>query len=496
MSRAPWQLILNTGEDELLRLPLETGALILGPEGVQLGDIEGEIEVSAESVMLRHGDATHALHQQAFKLGAFSLRAALDARPAGNTRSLPRSAAVRVQALRVGERSLRGGQLSIGTDSGNDLVIGSHYASAFHCLVFFRDGQWLVRDLQSKNGTFINEVRVREAVLPTPAQLRVADISLPVESEESDEDEDVLGLRGRSPSMVSLRAAVRRVATAPAPVLVLGESGSGKELVARALHDLSPRASKPFVAINCGALAASLIESELFGHARGAFTGAAERRQGAFTAADGGTLFLDEIGELPTELQPKLLRVLETSEVKAVGDDKMRQVDVRVVAATHRDLPKEVERGQFRRDLFHRLSVLRIDVPRLRDRGDDVLILARHFLSQLRPPGRLVELSPAAEATLASYEFPGNVRELKNAVVRGLWNSKGGMIEPAHMGLAAVSVTHAAPLSRLERDAIVDALTQCGGSRAQAARALGIARSTLYRKLEEYGINENDFGRT
>jgi len=292
--------------------------------------------------------------------------------------------------------------------------------------------------------------------------------------------------------MVSLRAAIRRIALAPAPALIFGESGTGKELVAKALHDASSRRAKPFVAINCGALAASLVESELFGHARGAFTGAAEKRLGAFAAAHGGTLFLDEIGELPLELQPKLLRVLEMHQIKAVGDDKVQAVDVRLIAATHRDLAARVEHGQFREDLFHRLSVLKIDVPPLRERGDDALALARLFLRELAPEGRAVRLTAEAELALRSHRFPGNVRELKNAVVRGMWTSPSGVIGREHLGLGPTGAPLTEPLPVLERSAIVSALRKANGSRARAARILGIARSTLYRKIEDYKIGPEE----
>lgn len=490
MSRL-WQLVVRSGSTDLLRLPLDRGHLILGPDGTQLAGLNGELTITPEQVVLSLDGDTHVVSDKPFTKGTMTFEAKRDDRPVGSTRSLPRLEVVRGTRLRVGTRTVSSGQLTVGTDPSSDVVISSQYASAFHCVIFQRNGLWFVRDLDSKNGTFLNEIRVREAELPAPAHLRAGDITLTIEADEPEEGE-VTGLFGHSPAMVSLRAAIRRMAIAPAPAMIFGESGTGKELVAKALHAASARRNKPFIAINCGALAASLVESELFGHTRGAFTGAADRRQGAFMAAHGGTLFLDEIGELPLELQPKLLRVLETREVKAVGEDKVQQVDVRLIAATHRDLAARVDHGEFREDLFHRLSVLKIDVPPLRERGDDALALARIFLRELAPEGRAVRLTERAEMAIRGNAFPGNVRELKNAVVRGMWTSPSGVIDRDHLGLGTASAPVTVALKTLERSAIVEALRKADGSRAETAKILDIARSTLYRKLEEYGITDDD----
>ena len=227
------------------------------------------------------------------------------------------------------------------------------------------------------------------------------------------------GILGRSPVVLAMRAQIQRFAAVKAPVLVIGESGTGKELVAKALHTLSPRRDRPFVAENCAAIPETLLESVLFGHKKGAVTGAIKDHPGHFVAADGGTLFLDEIGDMPLSMQVKLLRAIQESEIRAVGATQVRKVDVRLIAATNKDLAAEVKRGRFREDLFYRLNVLLITVPPLRERGDDILILARVFLAEAsRKNGREVRLSPDAEEVLRAAPWPGNVRQLQNEMQR------------------------------------------------------------------------------
>jgi two-component system response regulator HydG len=284
---------------------------------------------------------------------------------------------------------------------------------------------------------------------------------------------------------------VRDFADADAPVVVLGESGTGKELVARALHDNGPRRERPFVAVNVAALPADLLESELFGHVRGAFTGATADRQGLLEAADGGTLFLDEIAEMPLPLQAKLLRALQEGEVRRVGDTRTFGVDVRFVCATHRDLRRRIAEGSFREDLYYRLHVLAVRVPPLRERREDVLPLARSFLRAQRRPS--AGFSAAAERLLLAHDWPGNVRELGNAVMHGAALARGGIIEPGH--LPEEVARRAAPgadapartLLDVEREHVLRVLAACGGSRAEAAKALGIGRNTLWRKLRAWG---------
>ncbi len=302
------------------------------------------------------------------------------------------------------------------------------------------------------------------------------------------------GILGEHSSVVTLRSQVERMAKAEGAVLVMGESGTGKELVARALHALGPRRAGPMVAINCGALPSTLLESELFGHVKGAFTDARSDRLGVFREADQGTLFLDEIGELPLSLQAALLRVLQERTVRPVGANRELKVDVRVVAATNRDLHAAAEAGTFRADLLFRLDVLRLDVPPLRDRGDDVLMLARHFVSLAAArDGKLItSLSTEATELLSGYSWPGNVRELQNAVERAVLACEGPRLEAWHLpqSLSTAPVPKLrdgwplVTLEALERRHIDYVLGAVGGSRQRAADLLGIDRVTLYRKLK------------
>jgi transcriptional regulator with PAS, ATPase and Fis domain len=277
------------------------------------------------------------------------------------------------------------------------------------------------------------------------------------------------------------------VAPSDAPVLILGSSGVGKEVVARLIHAWSGRAAGPMIAANCAGLPESLIESELFGHTKGAFTGASQSRQGFFRAAHGGTLFLDEIGELPLHLQPKLLRALESKQVTPVGSDEPVPCDARLVAATNRDLAEAVRAGRFRDDLYYRINVVELVVPSLAERSDDVLPLARRFAAEFA--GTPVRLSPQAVQCLLSYRWPGNVRELRNAIQRACLLSRGDVILPEHLppklaSLAGPStIERAGRLSQVERATILATLAESDGNRTQAAKKLGISRRTLIYKL-------------
>lgn len=284
------------------------------------------------------------------------------------------------------------------------------------------------------------------------------------------------------------------VAPSNAPVLILGESGTGKEVVAQLIHQWSPRARGPMVAANCAGLPESLIESELFGHTKGAFTGADQNRQGFFRAADGGTLFLDEIGELPLHLQPKLLRALESGQITPVGSDSPVQVDTRLVAATNRDLSKEVIEGRFRDDLYYRINVIELIVPPLSDRQDDILPLARRFAAEFA--GAPVRLSPQAMQCLLAYRWPGNVRELRNAIQRSCLLCRGDVILPEHLPpkVAALASSSAAVntgrLSQVERATILATLEECKGNRTHTATKLGISRRALIYKLRTIEAEE------
>ena len=285
---------------------------------------------------------------------------------------------------------------------------------------------------------------------------------------------------------------VRNVAPTPATVLVSGPSGTGKELVARAIHALSPRKAKPFVAVHCAALAETLLESELFGHERGAFTGAVAARRGRFELADGGTLFLDEVGEIPGHVQVKLLRVLQERQVDRVGGTRPIGVDVRIVAATNKDLRAEVAARRFREDLYYRLNVFPIELPGLADRRDAILPLARYFADRFaRSFGKkAVSFTTAAEEALQSYEWPGNIRELQNVIERAVILAPGEIdsrhlnLEPAAEGAPAAGGL----LAAVERETIQKVLREVGGNRRQAAKLLGISLRTLQYRIKEYGL--------
>jgi len=306
---------------------------------------------------------------------------------------------------------------------------------------------------------------------------------------------------GRSPEMEKLYRIISKAAHSTHPVLILGESGTGKELVARSIHYSGPFRDKPFIAVDCGSLVPSLIESELFGYVKGAFTGANKSKDGLLTVADGGTIFLDEIGELPVDLQAKLLRALQEKEIRPVGGTKPVPVDVRVLAATNRDLETAVQQGTFRRDLYFRLNVLSLRIPSLRQRKQDIPLLVGHFLERLaRSTGVQRNISDEALKLMLNYDWPGNVRELENCIERACALSSGTTIHtgdlptpiqnwkeqsnPTQVPCGARGIV---PISEIEKQAILSAIDQLHGDKLEAARLLGIGKTTLYRKLKEYG---------
>ncbi|MCZ6689818.1 MAG: sigma-54 dependent transcriptional regulator [Planctomycetota bacterium] len=301
---------------------------------------------------------------------------------------------------------------------------------------------------------------------------------------------------GKSAAIRDVLALVEKVAPTPSTVLILGETGTGKELVARNIHDLSPRKERPFVAINCGALPDTLLESELFGHARGAFTGAETARKGLFEAADGGSLFLDELGNVSEAMQVKLLRVLEKGEMYRVGERKPMTVDVRIIAATNRDLKEAAAKGEFRQDLFYRLNVITISVPPLRDRRGDIPIIAGAFLERHRTElgkGGL-EFGPEALEVLEGYDWPGNVRELENCVERAVILTDGQTITPEDLpeDLQAVGDSRPRPgtLSEMEKARVIETLRTTSGHQGKAAEILGISARTLRRMIIRYKIEK------
>jgi DNA-binding NtrC family response regulator len=302
--------------------------------------------------------------------------------------------------------------------------------------------------------------------------------------------EGIEGMVGESAPVRELANMLRRVAGMPSTVLLTGESGVGKEVAARALHRMSARAAAPFVPVNCGAISAELIESELFGHVKGAFTGAQDNYPGLLFYAQGGTLFLDEISELPAAMQTKLLRVLEDRMIRPVGSTREVPVDIRVVAATNRDLAAEVRAGRFRQDLFYRLDVVRIAIPPLRERREDLKLLVAHFMTQLSSRFGVapIPLDRETVTRMAAYDWPGNIRELRNLVERALIlgyypaDSLTSLTPPQDMGVERVA------LDEIERKHILGVLAACGGNKSEAARQLGVSRKTIERKCTQWGI--------
>jgi two-component system response regulator AtoC len=307
---------------------------------------------------------------------------------------------------------------------------------------------------------------------------------------------------GRSPPMLRLADRVDTIAQSDAPVLITGESGTGKELVARTLHDRSTRRARPFIAVNCAAFPETLLEAELFGHERGAFTGAVKRRDGRFKAADGGTLLLDEIAEVPPPAQAKLLRVLQEGTVEPLGTNESTRVDVRIISATHRNLRERIKEGKFREDLYYRLNVLDIEIPPLRERRGDLPLLLQYFLARFTPAGKSPPaISPRAWAVLSQYPFPGNVREFAHAIEHAVVLSGGNEIDLEHLpgGIAGATDPNGSSsagnlrslgvaLKEFEKEYLMRALTQASGKKMKAAEILGISRKNLWEKLRLHGI--------
>jgi DNA-binding NtrC family response regulator len=396
----------------------------------------------------------------------------------------------------------KNGRAVVGTHPSCDVVLSDGTVSRFHFELVLADGRVVLRDLGSSNGTALDGVAVASAFPRDGATIRAGETELVLElgvasSAPLSTRDRFGGLVGTSPAMRRLFAVLENVAPASATVLLLGETGTGKEAVAEAIHQESRR-GKPFVVVDCGAIPAELIESELFGHERGAFTGATATKDGAFQAAAGGTIFLDEIGELPLELQPKLLRALERREVKRVGSTRHLPVDVRVIAATNRDLRADVNAGRFRSDLFYRLAVVEVRLPPLRERPSDIPLLVEHIARQLRVDevGLAALRAEPFLARLTASSWPGNVRELRNAVERYLAVRELRVsAEPAGAeGPPAVDVRRPLKEARdewtawFERRYVEELLAAHEGNKAVAARAAGIDRVTFYRLLWRLGL--------
>jgi DNA-binding NtrC family response regulator len=343
--------------------------------------------------------------------------------------------------------------VTIGAMEDNDVVVLEDTVSRYHAKIVQEENGYILVDNNSTNGTFVNKVRVREAFLRPgcvihlgQAELRfqASDEEVPIVPATREQCGDIIGKHIKMREIFNI---IEKIAPTGATVIIEGETGTGKDVVARSIHKISPRKDKPFVVFDCGAVPDNLIESELFGHEKGSFTGAIMSRQGVFEAAQGGTVFLDELGELNLDLQPKLLRVLEQREVKRVGSTKPIKVDVRVIAATNRDLWAEVKAGRFREDLFYRLSVVRLNLPPLRDRKEDIPLLVRHILKthSANRDSRVRDISVESLMRLQGYAWPGNVRELLNTIERAVSFADGGTIEvrdlPDHIGGAAPPIS-------------------------------------------------------
>lgn len=403
---------------------------------------------------------------------------------------------------------LPGPTVRIGSGKDCDFVLTDPTVSRSHLLLRLERDVIRVIDTDSRNGSKIDGTHIRDAyarpdslIAIGSSVLRLRMLSDVVELPLSEHDQ--FGrLRGRSVAMRRVFALLERIASTDVTVLIEGETGTGKELAARGLHDAGPRSGGPFVVLDCSAVSATLIESELFGHVKGSFTGAVADRAGVFEEADGGTLFLDEIAELPFELQPKLLRVLEAHEVRRVGANKSQRVDVRVVAATNRSLSREVDRGRFRDDLYFRLAVLRVQLPALRERLEDIPLLVRHFEGE--QPARAKTLGTLPDSVVHSFveqTWPGNVRELKNAVDRALLMGRQEATPPAELALPMpLQVSIDVPLlvgrehlvEAYEKAYIELALNKTGANVTRAAALAGVGRKFLQQAMKRYGLRSDD----
>jgi DNA-binding NtrC family response regulator len=433
---------------------------------------------------------------------------------APNTRALeigPAEFVYRRYSLRVvdgpdeGREVLSSGEeTSVGTEPGNDLVLTDRTVSRHHISIRSTRHGLELRDLASTNGTVLGGYRVVSAFVEPGALIGLGRSVVRLEAGEGQVVERVSERQqfgpalGASPAMRRVFALLERFAASDGTVLLEGETGTGKELLAAAIHEHSRRSGGPFVVVDCGAIPPTLIESELFGHVRGAFTGAHENRAGAFEQARGGTLFLDEIGELPVEVQPVLLRALEDRTFKPVGDDRRVSLDVRVVAATHRDLREQVNRGRFRADLFYRLAVLRVRVPALRERREDIPLLVRHFSEELATAPEAARIPDELVTAFASHAWPGNVRELRSAVQRAIllgdaahWRG-GREAPPDDLDLTLTfGAAKEVAIARWEADYVRRLISRHRGNLMRASRAVGMSRNYLRKLAERYGLRES-----
>lgn len=411
--------------------------------------------------------------------------------------------------------TLEGERIRVGSHPSNEVKLEDRSVSRFHCSLSAGPRGWALTDTSSRNGTFLAGARVRDVDLPRPtcelqlgeSTLRLSELGTSVLT-KIPACSNLGELYGRSVPMRRMYATLSRVASSEATVLIEGESGTGKELVAHEIMRRGPRAQGPIVTVDASAISASLIESELFGHTRGAFTGADRERKGAFEAANGGTVFLDEIGEMPLDLQPKLLRAIESREIRRVGETTARRVDVRVIAATNRNLEREVNLGRFRGDLFFRLAVVTVQLPPLRERLEDLPLLVHALLESMGASEQSALFTPEVLREMASHDWPGNVRELRNYVERtvilGNANSiRGGASEPdlpTRTDSTAIAgwtdteleepfkVAKERLIARFELAYLARLLEGCEGNVSRAARQAKLDRMYLSRLLQRYGL--------
>ena len=404
-------------------------------------------------------------------------------------------------------------RIRIGSHASNDIVLDDRTSSRHHFEIQYTEKGYLLVDLESTNGTMLDGRRVERAYLAPGSQIKAGSTVigfLPLDEEisiEPDRDGLLGEMIGKSQKMRQIFGLIRKIAPMDVSVIIQGETGTGKELAARAVHDNSNRAKGPFVVLDCGAIPPNLIESELFGHEKGSFTGAIGSRPGAFERASGGTIFLDELGELRLDLQPKLLRVLENREVRRVGGNQVIEVDVRVIAATNRDLAKEIEAGNFREDLYFRLSVINVQLPPLRQRKDDLPHIMKMLLAKpdiVTRHGRK-RFTPEAMTLLSNYPWPGNIRELVNVVQHVLTFADGDVIDVAQLPprFQGQEQKVAVPfnehlsfkdakeqlLETFEREYLSSILKRCEGNISRAARESGLHRKSIERLVKKYGLD-------
>jgi DNA-binding NtrC family response regulator len=399
----------------------------------------------------------------------------------------------------------------VGRDPGATIVVADPEVSAFHCELRAVSEGILVRDLGSTNGTYLGPVRVREGIVATATELTVGRSRIFIEPQAKRRVEVAFTERfgplvGSSPRMRRVFGVLEKVASTPLSVLIVGETGTGKELVAKAIHDASERASGPFVVVDCGSIPPTLAESILFGHEKGAFTGATERRKGALADADKGTLFLDELGELPLDLQPKLLRALSEKQVKRVGGSVFEPIDVRVLAATRRDLGAEMNAGRFRSDLFFRIAQVRVELPALRERLSDLPLLVEDVCNRVGKPQHVQTVLAWIEQRMASHDWPGNVRELVNvaSVAATLADEPSaiddvltlardvGAVEGQRMPASGGGFGEAkrAAVATFEREYFTGLAKRCKGNISEMARQSGMERHHVRAYLRKYGIDK------